>query len=33
MNPIYLKGIFSCFTPYITQKGKDELKRAGIVLK
>jgi len=30
MKPIYLKGIFSCFNPYLTSKGKAELYPSGI---
>lgn len=32
MKPVYLKGIFACFTPFATPKGKTELQRAGLIL-
>jgi AcrR family transcriptional regulator len=30
MKPVYLKGIFACFNPFTTRKGKAELKKAGL---
>ncbi len=30
MKPVYRKGIFACFTPFTTRKGKTELKKVGL---
>lgn len=30
MKPLYLKGIFACFVPFITRKGQIELMKAGL---
>ena len=32
MKPIYLRGIFSCFVPFLTEQGNAEILKTGILL-